>query len=223
MRRQQVRPVRRPLACPPAPPRSLALQASCYAVQTEAPPDRLVGPRPSPSSLKHPALARATACAAIRMRINAMHNQPTPPPPACPRPPRARHKHSMPMADKAASPQQQRGLASRRGHHAAAASAGTPPPSPNKVHAVREGVHLRPLHADLIDPDFGVGHTTVVPRLGVRLALGLAVAPRWACRRTGNQAERTSGAGGELGGRSPQAPRRHTGQPPRSTQACCNP
>jgi hypothetical protein len=53
--------------------------------------------------------------------------------------------------------------------------------SPGQVHAVGEGVHVRPLHAHIIDADLGVGHTTAVPGLGVRLPLTLPVAACWTC------------------------------------------
>lgn len=48
----------------------------------------------------------------------------------------------------------------------------------DKVHTVRELINSLPLHSNIIDPDLGVRYTAAVPRLGVRLVLDLAVAPR---------------------------------------------
>jgi hypothetical protein len=44
----------------------------------------------------------------------------------------------------------------------------------DKVDAEREVVDVRPLPAEIEDSDLGVGHTTVEPRLGIRLRRGLA-------------------------------------------------
>lgn len=35
------------------------------------------------------------------------------------------------------------------------------------------------LHADIVDPDFGVRHTAVEAGLGIRLVLDVPVAPSW--------------------------------------------
>jgi len=45
-----------------------------------------------------------------------------------------------------------------------------------KVDAVGEHVHIGPLHADIINADLGVGHTTAKTGLGVSLALRLTIA-----------------------------------------------
>ena len=42
-----------------------------------------------------------------------------------------------------------------------------------KVDAIAEHVHIGPLHADIINADLGVGHTTAKTGLGVSLALRL--------------------------------------------------
>ncbi len=52
---------------------------------------------------------------------------------------------------------------------------------PDKVHAGRESVHRGLLGTDVINPNFGVGHTTAEAGLSVRLVLDLAVAPRRTC------------------------------------------
>jgi len=49
----------------------------------------------------------------------------------------------------------------------------------DKVDAEREFVDVRTLTTKVEDPNLGVGHTTVEPRLGIRLVLAVAVASRW--------------------------------------------
>lgn len=49
----------------------------------------------------------------------------------------------------------------------------------NQVAAEGELVNVGTLAAKIEDPNFGVGHTTVVPRLGVRLVLAVTVAASW--------------------------------------------
>ncbi|GIL91231.1 hypothetical protein Vretifemale_18915, partial [Volvox reticuliferus] len=49
-----------------------------------------------------------------------------------------------------------------------------------QVDAAREGVHVRPLHARIVNADLGVGHTAAETGLGVGLTLRLPVAAGWA-------------------------------------------
>lgn len=71
--------------------------------------------------------------------------------------------------------------------------------APGHVDAEGEGIDRVPLHAHIEDADFGVGHTTVVPRLGVRLVLNLPVTPGRACKQKGSE---LSSADGQLTGES---------------------
>lgn len=84
-----------------------------------------------------------------------------------------------------------------------------PSPAPGQVHAVGEDVHITLLEAGIINADLGVGHTTAEPRLGVGLALRLAVAPGWAA------AHFSCGVDGSHGGAE-------TGRPMVHGEPCCH-